>query len=77
MKLKVKYYGQLIDLVNKEEEIININGRTVDSLNTKIIELYPKLSGFIFSIAQNDEIKSDNGFIEEGKIDIFPPFSGG
>ena len=43
----------------------------------KIIELYPTLSGFIFSIAQNDEIKSDNSFLEEGKIDIFPPFSGG
>ena len=77
MKLKVKYYGQLIDLVNKEQETININGKTVDSLNTKIIELYPTLSGFIFSIAQNDEIKSDNSFLEEGKIDIFPPFSGG
>tara|TARA_B100002052_G_scaffold285033_1_gene297496 strand:- start:5812 stop:6045 length:234 start_codon:yes stop_codon:yes gene_type:complete len=77
MKLNVKYYGQLIDLVNKEEETININGKTINCLNTKILKLYPILNGFTFSIAQNNELKSNNCYIKEGKIDIFPPFSGG
>ena len=64
MKLKVKYYGQLIDLVNKEEETININGKTINCLNTKILKLYPILNGFTFSIAQNNELN--------GEIIIYP-----
>lgn len=77
MHITVKYFGQLVEVTNKNEEIIEVTGSQVsdvlDVLNTK----YSVLKHKDFQIAQNQELVSNSEKITGAEIALLPPFSGG
>ncbi|AMA49044.1 MULTISPECIES: MoaD/ThiS family protein [Flavobacterium] len=80
MQIKIKYFGQLIDLIGLEEEIIEIDKNEI--ICAEIIELlsfkYEKLEKTPFKIAINKKIQDSNYKInKEDEIALLPPFAGG
>ncbi|OWP85738.1 hypothetical protein BWK60_12505, partial [Flavobacterium covae] len=75
MQIKIKYFGQLIDLIGLEEEIIEIDKNEI--ICAEIIELlsfkYEKLEKTPFKIAINKKIQDSNYKInKEDEIALLP-----
>jgi molybdopterin converting factor small subunit len=77
MKIKVRYYGQLTDITQKSEEIVEVSASTVEEFKKKLIQLHPKLKNRTFQVAQDNAIQADKDPLKALTIDLLPPFSGG
>ncbi|MHA1196226.1 MAG: MoaD/ThiS family protein [Promethearchaeota archaeon] len=93
MIIKVLYFAELKDLTGKENEFINIEKNSIESVISSIIEKHPELKPLLIdgdslklkknvSIAINDKIIENNRketFIlkENDKIAFLLPISGG
>jgi molybdopterin converting factor small subunit len=77
MQLKITYHGRLVELLDRQSEVLEINSETAGSVREELVELYVPLSESTFQIAQHNKIMNDSDKVTEDPIDIFPPFSGG
>lgn len=80
MKIKIRYFGKLTDLTEKEEEDFSIeNTTTVLILEEKLFQRYSKLKTETFAIFRNNSIINNKKIrLEEfDEISLMPPFSGG
>jgi len=77
MKITLKYYGKLVELIGKTEEILSIDSITVKELILWLENEYPELAQLTIKVAQNNSIGLLEDPIIATEIDVFPPFSGG
>lgn len=77
MEVKVKYFGMIAEVIEKEEEFIAIsNDQLPIDMKSFFIEKYPELSKMSFQIAIDNELSNQlTGKAET--IAILPPFAGG
>jgi len=77
MEITLKYYGKLVELIGKAEEVLSIENITVKELILWLENEYPELNQLTIKIAQNNRIGLIEDPIISTNIDVFPPFSGG
>jgi molybdopterin converting factor small subunit len=77
MDITLTYYGKLVEVVGKSQELRDIQAITLQELVIWLEKEYPDLKRFSLKIAQNNAIGELKDEITSKNIDIFPPFSGG
>ena len=84
MQVKVKYFGQIAELTNRNDEVLNIqnsdykNEMTMGDLIEKILSEYNSLDKVSFRMSLNMKIVGTDAIISENdEIAILPPFAGG
>ena len=77
MTLTIKYFGQLAEIVSRNEEVINFSGNTISDLLEILFEKYSKLKNVDFQVAQNNQIVNLETKILTNEIALLPPFAGG
>ncbi|TXE15002.1 MoaD/ThiS family protein [Seonamhaeicola algicola] len=77
MNIKVKYFGQIVDATNTNEELVNVNGEQISDLLETLNNKYSQLKNKDFKIAQNKELVSLDTKLNGSEIALLPPFSGG
>ena len=77
MKIKIKYFGQLIEIIGKTKDEISTESENIIDLKKDLIKLHPVLKEHTIQIAQNNKIMGEKDILNSSQIDIFPPFSGG
>ena len=77
MKIKIKYFGQLTEIIGKTEDEISTKSENIIDLKKDLIKLHPVLKEHTIQIAQNNKIMGEKDILNSSQIDIFPPFSGG
>lgn len=78
MKVTVRYFGVIVDLTNRKEEILEIPVSNDCSIRDFLEKHYMNLKGVKYTIAINQEVREeilDNEIIRE--IALLPPFAGG
>lgn len=77
MLITIKYFGQIAEVTNKNEEQITLkNGRITDVL-TILQGKYTNLSSKDFKIAQGQELANLETELTGQDIALLPPFAGG
>lgn len=77
MKLAIKYFGQLAEITECNEEEFEFSGIKVSELREALFLKYSKLSNKDFQIAQNQVLVTNNTEITATEIALLPPFAGG
>jgi len=80
MTITLKYFGSLVDITQKKEEIFSVdeNNMLVSFLKTKTETTYEELKNTNYSIAVNQKLSSlDNKINDQDVIAFLPPFAGG
>lgn len=79
MKVRVRYFGMITEIAEKDQEEMNIEGDSVpvDSFRAAFINKYPALKLVQFQVAVNRKIMNDGNIWETDEIALLPPFSGG
>ncbi|WP_027137342.1 MoaD/ThiS family protein [Gaetbulibacter saemankumensis] len=77
MRITVKYFGQISEITQKEEEVLEIYETSIAQLLDRIYSKYEKLKNKEFKIAQNRELVDMNTEINGSEIALLPPFAGG
>ena len=77
MKIKIRYFGQLAEIIGEKEDEISTESKNIINLKEDLIKLHPVLKKHTIQIAQNNEIMGEKDILNSSQIDIFPPFSGG
>lgn len=77
MKIELHYYGRLTEITEKNSETIECDALTVFDLKNILGQRYPMLKGITYNLAANNTLLKEDETIQEGSIDVFPPFSGG
>ncbi|MFC4636331.1 MoaD/ThiS family protein [Dokdonia ponticola] len=77
MKITLHYHGQLTTLFGKTEEPLDVASRTVAGLKKELEVFDVRFRESTYQLAQNNKIINGNTEITEGRMDVFPPFSGG
>ena len=77
MKIKIKYFGQLTEIIGKTKDEISTESENIIDLKKDLIKLHPVLKEYTIQIAQNNKIIGEKDILNSSQIDIFPPFSGG
>lgn len=80
MTVTLKYYGLVVDITQKKEEILAIeeNKTTASGLKAKIENRYKELKNTNYSIAVNQSIVGLEFSIQDQDVIAFlPPFAGG
>ncbi|MGV6862175.1 MAG: MoaD/ThiS family protein [Putridiphycobacter sp.] len=78
MRIKVKYFGLIAELLKKEAEELMFENQKVVDLKSFFLNRYPALAKTEFMVAVNQTISSEvkiNSDIKE--IALLPPFAGG
>ncbi len=78
MRIKVKYFGLIAELLKKEAEDLVFENQNVVDLKSFFLKRYPALAKTEFMVAVNQTISSEvkiNSDIKE--IALLPPFAGG
>ena len=77
MTLTIRYYGPLIDLMQKKEELRPLPAATtVQGIRDALISFYPQLRDSTFSIAINQEFVSDDWIVEQdAEVALIPPIA--
>lgn len=77
MKLKVKYFGQIREFTQCNEEIIELpNVHSVDDFRNGIQKKYPSIGDVNYSIAVNQSLHS-TALSDNDEVALLPPFAGG
>jgi len=81
MKIRVKTFAQVSDIIGKEGEVLDFQGEaSLETLKSSLIQRYPKLADLWSSlaIAVNGQIVDNNvSFKEDDEVVLIPPVSGG
>jgi sulfur-carrier protein len=80
MKITLKYFGLIADIVNTNEEIVDLSVTecTTEGLMEILNQKYPDLLNTNFAIAINQSIiTSVTSLSNEDIIALLPPFAGG
>ncbi len=77
MNISIKYFGQLAEVTQKEEESFEFSKHSVSDLVESIFVKYPDLKNKDFKVAQNNELVSADAKITGAEIALLPPFAGG
>jgi sulfur-carrier protein len=79
MNINVKYFGMIAEAINKQtEELFLERGRHLNDFSEVIETLHPQLHGFVFKLAVNQVIATDNIELNENdEVALLPPFAGG
>lgn len=77
MEITIKYFGQIAEVTQREEEILEISEGTVSELLNILNSKYDGLKHKDFQIAQNQGLVSKETVLTGQEIALLPPFSGG
>ena len=77
MLITIKYFGQIAEVTQKEEESLEFSGVLISELLEHIYSKYDALKNKDFQIAQNQELVSLETELSGKEIALLPPFSGG
>ncbi|MCH4552854.1 NTP transferase domain-containing protein [Aestuariibaculum lutulentum] len=77
MTINIKYFGQIAEVTQIDEETIEHTKTTVTELIESLTLKYPKLKLKDFKVAQNKELVSNETLLTGEDIAILPPFAGG
>ncbi|MFZ1320553.1 MAG: MoaD/ThiS family protein [Ignavibacteria bacterium] len=77
MKIKILYFGVTADITGKDSESV-LDIHDTNSLNEKLIGIYPKLKNANYRIAVNLEMINENTVLkDDDEVALLPPFTGG
>lgn len=80
MNITLKYFGLIVDVTQKKEEIFHLeeDKTTLAFLKSNIEKTYEELRNTNYSIAVNQSIRSlDYAIKDQDTIAFLPPFAGG
>ncbi|MBC7557443.1 MAG: hypothetical protein H7195_10845 [Chryseobacterium sp.] len=77
MKIKLNYYGKLVEITKKPFEMIDIEEPSVSSIKNHLGKTYLEMLNMTYQIAENSKILKEKDNILKQELDVFPPFSGG
>jgi molybdopterin converting factor small subunit len=80
MQIKLKYFGQIAEIMNSQESIIKLNKKesSLFSIKHKLISEQPELKDINFKLALNSSIVNEDIMLNNNdEISFFPPFAGG
>lgn len=76
MRVRVLFFGPIVDLLEKNEDIFE-NQTDLSSLKETVFKKFPQLKNLTFRIAVNQELKENAALKDGDEIALLPPFSGG
>ena len=78
MRVHIKYYGLISELVDKESESLDTTTKMLTEVVHTLQTKYPGLSEKVYKIAVNNEfVEGETELADNATIDLLPPFSGG
>ena len=77
MHITIKYFGQIAEVTQVEEESIEFSGHLVSELLETLNDKYSALKNKDFKVAQNQELVSIETELTGDEIALLPPFAGG
>ncbi len=78
MTLKIKYFGMAAEASGKEEELLDHNYTSVQTLKKELLSKYSGLANINFKVVVNQNIVDDNWLLSgDEEIALLPPFAGG
>ncbi len=77
MLITIKYFGQIVEATQKEEESLEFSGTLVSELMEQLYNKYASLEHKDFKVAQNQELVSLETQVSGKEIALLPPFAGG
>jgi molybdopterin synthase sulfur carrier subunit len=77
MHIKIKYFGQIAEVTQMEEESLEFSGSSISELLDTLYAKYKLLKNKDFRVAQNQELVSIETKITGSEIALLPPFAGG
>ena len=77
MHITVKYFGQLAEVTQLEEESLEFSGNLISELLDTLYSKYNLLKNKDFQVAQNQELVSIETELTGNEIALLPPFAGG
>ncbi len=77
MLITIKYFGQIAEVTQKEEEQLEVSKGKVSMLLSFLNTKYSDLKNKDFQIAQNQELVDLDSELTGAEIALLPPFAGG
>lgn len=80
MILRLKYFGMLAEVIQKEEETIDFNQKNIQELDDLLQSIYPKLGTMEYQFALNHSLVGvgEEALLKDNdEIAVLPPFAGG
>ena len=77
MLITIKYFGQISEVTQKNEEQLEVISDSVGGLLKNLYALYEGLKEKDFQIAQDQELVHLESELTGKEIALLPPFSGG
>lgn len=77
MLITIKYFGQIAEVTQKEEEQLKVSKGSVSGLLNTLNTKYSDLKNKDFQIAQNQELVDLDTELTGAEIALLPPFAGG
>ncbi|MFS4482947.1 MoaD/ThiS family protein [Hyunsoonleella sp. 2307UL5-6] len=77
MLITIKYFGQIAEVTNKNEEQLEVSGTSISELLEQLYSIYNSLNNKNFKVAQNQELVGLDTKLTGNEIALLPPFSGG
>ncbi|TBN06349.1 MoaD/ThiS family protein [Hyunsoonleella flava] len=77
MLITIKYFGQIAEVTQKDEEQLEVSEGLVSGLLSVLNSKYSDLKNKDFQIAQHQELVALDTELTGAEIALLPPFSGG
>jgi len=77
MHITIKYFGQIAEVTQIEEESLEFSGKVVSELIDTLYLKYNGLKTKDFQVAQNQELVDLTTKLTGAEIALLPPFAGG
>ena len=78
MRLKVRYFGMIMEWAGTDSEEVEIDGKMVEELRYALVRSIPQLGTITFQIAVNQSIANSETIMNENdEVAVLPPFAGG
>ena len=77
MVITIKFFGQITEITQCEQEALETAGSLVYDLVEELYGIYPKLADISFKVAQDQEIVALETPLDGTEIALLPPFAGG
>ena len=79
MKIEIKYYAAIRDIIGFSIEVIEVNESTqLGSLINRLKEKHVQIKDLVILVAVNEKYSSSERILVDGdRVALFPPVSGG
>ena len=79
MVIRLKYFGQIAEIVGRTEEQVQTNLQTLNDLLYSISKSFPEVEEVLFAVFVNNKKIEDlsSTISENDEICLMPPFAGG